>query len=449
MTTLLAAFALALDPCRVEVVEKGTGWPVPLVELRTTNHLRFVTDNAGLIALDAPELMGRETWFWVHGHGYEVKKDGFGFQGVRLTPEPGKTLRVEVSRTNLAKRLGRLTGAGLFAESQKLGEELDWRESGITGCDSLQSTVHRGRRFWLWGDTGLFHYPLGIFHGSSATTPVEPGDVFEPPVRLKLDYFVNDRGVPRNVAEMPGAGPTWVTGYVSLPDKDGNARLVGSYCKVRQPMEAYEWGVCVWNDEQDKFELSRIVWTKSDESPEPPPLPQGHAVPWTDKDGKQWILFADPFPTMRIPATFEAWNDPSTWETIEPQETIPTADGGEAVKPHRGSIAWHPWRKRWVMIFTQIYGKPSLLGEIWYAEADAPTGPWGGAVKVLSHDKYTFYNPLIHLEWLRADSPILLFEGTYTMSFSGQEQPTPRYDYNQVLYRLDLDDPRVTGDSGK
>ncbi|NLX96667.1 MAG: hypothetical protein GXY83_10865, partial [Rhodopirellula sp.] len=89
LTTLFAVPTLALEPCRVEVVEKGTGWPVPLVELRTTNHLRFVTDNAGLIALDVPELMGRETWFWVHGHGYEVKKDGFGFQGVRLTPEPG------------------------------------------------------------------------------------------------------------------------------------------------------------------------------------------------------------------------------------------------------------------------------------------------------------------------------------------------------------------------
>ena len=94
-------------PCQIEVVEKATGWPVPLVELRTTHHVRFVTDNAGVIAFDLPELMGRETWFDVVGHGYEVPKDGLGMRGVRLKPEWGKTLKVEVSRTMIARRLGR------------------------------------------------------------------------------------------------------------------------------------------------------------------------------------------------------------------------------------------------------------------------------------------------------------------------------------------------------
>src|SRR5436190_9212634 len=68
----------APKPCRIEVVEKASGWPVPLVELRTTHNVRFVTDNAGVVAFDLPELMGRETWFEIIGHGYEVPKDGFG-----------------------------------------------------------------------------------------------------------------------------------------------------------------------------------------------------------------------------------------------------------------------------------------------------------------------------------------------------------------------------------
>ncbi|HTN01378.1 MAG TPA: hypothetical protein VL132_05850, partial [Planctomycetaceae bacterium] len=51
----------AAEPCRIEVVEQGTGWPVPLVELRTIHNVRLVTDNAGVIACDLPELMGRET----------------------------------------------------------------------------------------------------------------------------------------------------------------------------------------------------------------------------------------------------------------------------------------------------------------------------------------------------------------------------------------------------
>src|SRR5207237_2155347 len=37
----------------------------------------------------------------------------------------------------------------------------------------------------------------------------------------------------------------------------------------------------------------------------------------------------------------------------------------------------------------------------------------------------------------------IFFEGTYSHTFSGSPEPTPRYDYNQVMYRLDLADPRL------
>ena len=43
-----ASSLTAAEPCRIEVVDKQNGWPVPLVELRTTHHSRFVTDNAGI-----------------------------------------------------------------------------------------------------------------------------------------------------------------------------------------------------------------------------------------------------------------------------------------------------------------------------------------------------------------------------------------------------------------
>ena len=92
----------------------------------------------------------------------------------------------------------------------------------------------------------------------------------------------------------------------------------------------------------------------------------------------------------------------------------------------------------------QKFGKPSTLGTLWYAEADSPEGPWGSAVEILSHENYTFYNPRLHAELTPPESPILLFEGTYTAMFAEQPAKTPRYDYNQVLYRLDLDDNRLT-----
>jgi len=430
-------------PCRIDVLEKGTARPVPLVELRTTHHVRFVSDNAGIIAFDLPELMARDIWFDVIGHGYEVPKDGFGSRGVRLRPEPGRTLKVEVNRTIIAKRLGRLTGGGLFAESQKLGRQLDWIESGILGSDSVQNAVHRGKLFWAWGDTVIPDYPLGIFHMTSATTALQPLASFEPPVRLKFEYFMDDQARPRGVARMPGSGPTWLSGYVSLPDKTRTPRLVATFIKVQPPLEAWQAGLCVWNEQSSQFEPGRVIWTKSEATPKQPAMPDGHPVIWKDAAGREWVLFGNPLPTLRCPASFEAWQDPSTWEVLKPQESFESAGDDKAVKPHSGSIAWNPWRKRWVTVFLQSFGKPSVFGEIWYAEAGTPTGPWGKAVKVLSHENYTFYNPRLHPEFTPGDSPILLFEGTYTMQFANHPNPTPRHDYNQILYRLDLDDPAL------
>lgn len=440
-----AGSSAALEPCRIEVVEKGTGWPVPLVEMRTTHLERLVTDNAGVIAFDLPELMGRETWFDVLGHGYEIPKDGFGMHGVRLTPHPGQTLRVEVNRTIIAKRLGRLTGGGLFAESQKLGRELDWPETGVLGCDSIQNAVYKGKMFWLWGDTTLGRYPLGVFDSTSATTAIQPLAKFEPPVRVKFDYFRDAKGSPRGVAKMPGSGPTWVTGYVTLKDRHGGEHLVASYMKVKPPLEAYEWGLCEWNDATETFDKLRVLWTKSEATPKAPLIPEGHPLFWRDPSGKEWLLLGNPLPTWRCPATFEAWQDAATWEALKPQTTLPSVEDGQPVKLHSGSAAWNPWRKRWVAVFMQSGGKPSAFGELWYAEADSPLGPWGKTVKILSHDNYTFYNPRLHPEFTAPDAPILLFEGTYTMQFADRPHPTARYDYNQILYRLDLDDPKLKG----
>lgn len=425
MITRTAGYAM--EPCRIAIVEKTSGWPVPMVELRTTHNVRFVSDNAGVIAFDLPELMGQETWVSISGHGYEVKADGFGYRGLRITPKPGGDISIPVERKSIAKRLGRLTGGGIFAESQKAGNELSWRESGILGSDSIQNAVHQGRLFWAWGDTTMADYPLGIFHMTSATSSIRPLASFVPPVRLELDYFSDAAERVRAVAEMPGSGPTWLSGYVSLPDATGTDRLVAAYAKIKPPLEAYEAGLCVWNDSMERFDRLSVLWTKSSAAPTQPLVPEGHPSFWKDVDGKQWVLFGNPLPKMRCPANFEAWRNPATWEELKPQETLESGTDGKPVKPHSGSIAWNGFRKRWVTVFMETFGKPSAFGELWYAESDAPTGPWGGAVKILSHDNYTFYNPRLHPEFTPADSPLLLFEGTYTILFVPQ-----RFDRIQI-----------------
>lgn len=439
----LAIFTTAFAglPCRIEVRDAENDWPVPLVELRTTSDMRFITDNAGVIAFDLPELMGRETWFAVSSPNYELPADGFGFRGVRLTPTAGGHLKVEVRRTLPARRIGRLTGSGLFAESQKLGDEQDWKESGLVGCDSVQTALHRGRRYWLWGDTTLARYPLGIFSSLGATTPPSTDVAPAPPLKPSFDYFRNESFEVIGVAPLPGDGPTWLHGLVSLTDAQGSPHLVASYMKIKPPLEEYERGVCEWNEGQQRFQKLDAIWTQTEGPADPPPMPHGHAVRWTDQSGREWVLFGDPFPTIRCSAKFESWRDRTQWELLpNPAREARTMDG-TGVLAHRGSIAWNEHRRCWVTVFTQLGGRPSHLGEIWYAESATPFGPWVNATKVLSHENYTFYNPLIHPEWTADDPSQLYFEGTYTKTFSSNQEPTPRYEYNQILYRLDLSEP--------
>jgi hypothetical protein len=429
---LLSNSAFAAEPCRVEIIDKENGWPVPLVELRSVHDSIHVSDNLGLVAIDDPDLLDREVYFHVKGHGYGVAKDGFGYEGVRATLKAGGKFRIELERRNLAKRLGRLTGAGLFAEGEKLGIPPLLPETGVFGCDSVLTASLGDRVFHLWGDTMLPGYPLGIYHSAAATTPLQPLKKFEPPIAMPYTLFRSKEGKPRGVAKLPGDGPTWLGAMVSFPGEE----LGATWSKIHNHLEEYEVGICTWDAVKKNFVSERTLW-KSAEGKKPLIL-RGHPVRWQDKDGKQWLLFGDPFPEARCPDDFESWKNPATWEKIERASSAHTARG-EEIKPHRGAIAWNAYKKRWVAIFTQKDGKPSRLGEIWYAESESPLGPWQKATKVLTHDNYTFYNPRIQTDLTPENASFILFEGTYTAEFADHARPTPRYNYNQILYRLDLD----------
>lgn len=456
-------------PAEIQITEKETGWPISMVELRTTHQLRFVSDNNGVIAIDAPELLHRQIWFDIQTPGYEVPKDGSGSRGVRFELAPGKTYKIQMTRKAIAKRLGRLTGAGIFAESQKLGRDLDWVESGVFGQDSVQNAVHRGKLFWVWGDTQIPSYPLGIFQGTGATTEIAPLSSLQPPLKLRLNYFADGKGSPRPIAKMPGEGLSWITAFTELPDIHGTGHLIASYMKIKPPLEVVKWGLCEWNDQTGDFQPLKLIWEKSERTPKPPLIPDGHPAFWNEgvvahektrlntttassqkgvesgPAARRWLYFGNPLPKFKCPATYEDWQNTNTWMALTPQTALINAAKSDAeVHPHSGSIAWNPYRRRWIAIFMENFGKPSAFGEIWYAEAKSPEGPWGSAVKILSHDNYTFYNPRIHPEFTATDSPILIFEGTYTQEFANHPQITPRHNYNQILYRLDLDDSNLS-----
>ena len=222
---LLAALVPALrtdDPAagagyaEIRVVDADTGRGVPLVELETVNHLTFVTDNAGRVAFRETGLTDREVYFSVRSHGYEVKKDRFGYAGAKVTPRPGRVSEITITRRNVAERLCRLTGEGLYRDTLLLGHKPPLAESPnpgrVAGQDSVQAVPYKGGVYWFWGDTQRMGYPLGLFRTAGARTPLPPG--FDPSPGIAFDYFVDGKsGFARAMMPLPGRpqGVVWVS----------------------------------------------------------------------------------------------------------------------------------------------------------------------------------------------------------------------------------------------
>jgi hypothetical protein len=486
----LAAPSRAGQPFAIEVVDDRTGRGVPLVELRTVNEIRLVTDSRGIVAFDEPGLMDRKVFFHVKSHGYEFPKDGFGNRGKALDLVAGGRARLAIRRVNVAERLYRVTGAGIYRDSLLVGDRPPIREpvlnAQVMGSDSTVNAVFRGRYHWFWGDTNRPGYPLGNFHSPTATSRLPSDGGLDPEVGVDLEYAVGPDGFARPSAPMPGDGPTWIDGLTVLRDSTGSERMFTAYAKVRPPMELYARGLAEFDPETRRF--ARVA----DIPLETPAYPSGHPFPHP-AGGVDYVYYADPYPLVRVRADAEeilhldrfeaftcllpgskldrprvdrapdgspryAWRRGSGPLDAQGQARLVKeghlkreegllqlrdVDSGRPVTAHRGSVYRNDHRGRWVMIAVEVGGESSYLGEVWFAEADTPLGPWVYARKVLTHDKYSFYNPKQHPVFAKEGGRVIFFEGTYTTTFSGSTDPTPRYDYNQVMYRLDLDDPRL------
>ena len=122
-----------------------------------------------------------------------------------------------------------------------------------------------------------------------------------------------------------------------------------------------------------------------------------------------------------------------TGHTTEPAPGS-TIDGGAV-----GTISYSDFRHRFVRIMQEDFG--STL----YAEADTPMGPWLYARRVAEHGLEKFYQPRMHPFLSREGGRILYFDGSFT-AFDPPvpESPViPRYEYNELRYKLDLADPRL------
>jgi hypothetical protein len=479
----------------VEVVDEQTGRGVPMVELQTTSGARYYTDSAGFIAFYEPGLMGRKVFFGVSAHGYEYPADGFGARGVALEAKPGGGTRIKVKRVNVAERLYRITGQGVYRDTVLLGRKPPVAQpllnAEVTGQDGVLTAVYRGKLYWLYGDTNRLSYAQGNFAMAGATTALP--DKLDPSLGFDLTYFTGKDGFARPMAPMQGEGVVWLSGLVVFPGPTGHERMLAYFQRRRGLGAVLENGFVVYDDRKGVFTKLKTVGL------DPPMFPRGH--PFRAREGgAEYVYFTAPYPALRVRADWKCYLAPTSYEgytclkpgtryvsktkarldrdaggrlvwgwkkdtpplgPLEQEELLVAgrvrraevpmrlrdAESGRPVLVHSSSCAWNAYRKRYILIASQA-GGATMLGEVWYSEADRPEGPWLDARKVITHankpgDAHDFYNPVHHPFLDRRGGRVIYLEGSYANTFSGNPHPTPYYEYNQIMYRLDLADPRL------
>jgi len=472
--------AHAATPFWVRVIDSETGRGVPLVQLSTPRDaIRFWTDSNGVAAIDDAAMEGRDVIFTITSHGYEFPERIFDEPATRLHVQAGTHAEVKIRRVNIAERLYRITGADIYRDSLVAGLPVPIAhpllEGGVTGQDTNIAVPYQGKLFWCYGDT--FGLAAAIFSVSCATSQSPGRGGLDPATGINLTYFVDDRGFSRAMLPLPDPGLVWIEGLFTVKDDTGRERLVATYTRQPGLEPPTERGIAVFDDAAGKFQpLAQLPLRRGHKSSHPFQVTEG-GVTW-------WYLF----PHQRVRDNWGALTDPRSYESytcLEPGTKFDAAqprlerrpDGSllcawkpdtdrieaseerrliargllkqeDAMFPLRDAatgaetgatpscVTWNAYRKKWILLAEHV-------GSVYYAESDAPIGPWNRAVKIVGHNDYNFYNVVQHPFFDAEGGRVIYFEATYTAQFSGAKEQTPRYDYNQILYRLRLDDPHL------
>ena len=482
----------------IQLVDSATGRGVPLVELSPQGGNSLVTDSNGIVAFNEASLMNQDVFFGLSSYGYS---NG----GQTLHPTVGGAVQIPIERLNRAERLYRVTGTGIYRDSVLVGANTPINQpllnANVRGQDSVQTAVYKGQIYWFWGDTLYEQGGLGNFRTAGARSQLPAQGGLDPSQGVNLEYFVNPaNGWAKQMMPVAEPGAMWIDGVFTVNDDAGNERLFGRNARYLDLATNVEQGLALFNDSTKTFQRFQSYSLTA------PITPQGHAFRHT-ADGDDYIYFSLTYPNVRVKADWNHVTQISMWEAYTPLRANTRYDSsnppldldesgnpifgwktntdplsyemledlvqqghltrdelpfrledhatGEAVRLHRSSVHWNEFRQSWVMIGVEAFGD-SFLGEVWFSEAPTPEGPWANAVKVATHDRgpgadYTFYNPASRPFFDQAGGRYIYFEGTYANTFSGNPDQTPLYDYNQMMYRLDLATipnlfPRLTGD---
>jgi hypothetical protein len=399
----------------VRVVDDATDRGVPLVELKLWNEVKYWTDSAGVAALDEPSFAGQEVVIGVRSHGYEYIEDSPVEGSAVVTLVPGEIVELRVHRTMIAERLYRLTGEGVYRDSLMAGLPVPpGTEPGeppfngqVLGQDTVSAALYGGKIFWIWGDTiGPAYWNFAVSAATSELTD-------EPSVAVNYRYFTDAEGRAREMLPLPGDGLVWIEGLIPMSDLEGEERLIATYTRQDGLTFPDECGLALFDKSSQLFRPWVQLPCRDHHTSSHPFLHDGY-----------WYLY----PWLRVPNDWNAIQDSNLWEKRDVQ--LPT----DNMRP--SCVVWNEHRQRWVLLLENT-------GDVYYAEAEQPEGPYDEPVKIIHHDRYNFYNVATHTFFNEDGGRTIYLEGTYTDTFSGATEKTPRYNYNQVMYRLRLDDPRL------
>ena len=464
--SVVAALLLAVPPALwgqraaahiVRVLDGETGRGVPMVQLCATSAACFWSDSAGVIALDEDSFFGREVAFAIDTRGgYSAPRDFFGEPGATLSIRHGGDSTIRLRRDQPAERLYRATGEGIYRDSARAGLPVPLPTQSInarvTGLDTVMHAPYRGSMFWIFGDTNDLSAPLGNFASTAATSPLTPRAIEEAERTIELNYIAPAGGFVSPVAAIPGPGMKWLSALMVLRDPAGQERLLARYDRHKSLTEVHDSGLLVFNDGARRFEP--LVSFGAMPRAAPHGRPTRVAV-----NGRDYFYFSWPqsIPSVRVPAEWAAVRDLARYEayTCEPapcrwsREATPHSPqfvDHATGKPFDGratSVYWNGYLGRWLAV---VQGAP---GDVYLAMATAPEGPYSPARRVIRHTRYNFYWPTQLPEFDRDGGRRILIMGTYTQSFSDAPVKVPRYDYNQLVYGVSLDDPRLGLSRGK
>jgi len=484
---------------RVDVVDDETGIGVPLVLLRTNNYLEYFSDSAGRVAFFEPGMMNTSVWFSVLADGYELNvrktKGAYSYNApydsgfvVNTRVGAGPAI-VYMTRKQHAERVYRLTGGGLYRDSVLTGAPIPETVadralidplSGSTGQDTLHLVnLNATHVMYFFGDTvcprsarqnncnakGMYTVAAVSDLGNDSRAEYQPS---QPP---RLKYIADsNHDAPHPIAPIaPLSQNTWIAGvFMGIDDGDAASGrdnyssdvLFAAYFKNpgdgASPGQAKQ-GMAIWNASARQMEALGSPWPRNASLS----LNGAHAVQVISpadaaKGFEAYAWFVNGYVTSRVLAKASAVARYERFEHL-PMPAMPTVSCN--------TVNWNAWAKRYLCLGDNriddggifLFGGPVPITIAWSHDL---LGPYVNATEIIAHNASgaSCYNGLhmphmdmeggrvVHVActytamWSNTDKDPNLWSSCLfgINSHQGCSPVVPRYEYNNIVSRIDL-----------